>query len=445
MKLPHLHSLIIVSLVLMLVWAFSSLILLDQMTIEPLREHAADPKIKVMIRTGAESSAMRQIAQTFEAETGVQVEFVELGRDVYFTSVGTQLLAGNESFDIVSIPNTSIAQFASVQAILPLDPFMNDKRLTDIASFDVGDFLSTYQFKGITYAFPTDISTHFLYYRSDLIPHPPETWDELLEVARAYTRSIHPSSPTKWGLAMPAVVPEERSKIFASLLWSFGGDVLQEGDERVLLDHKESIEAGAYLGKLVQEQVVPQDLLNWDFARTRDALIAGEIAMAAPYWNAAYPMIQSSRASSDNKIQIALIPGTRDEQGQIQRVPFQHGWTFAINASSTNTEAAWKFLEFATGKRGGRIYAEQGGVPARRSILDDPLFRQSRPDFALILKSVDMARVEPPISYYPAMVEIEERAIARIISTFTEAKTAFEDAANELRQLVLKMQGHLKY
>lgn len=83
---------------------------------------------------------MRQISQTFEADTGIQVEFIELGRDVYFTSVGTQLLAGTESFDIVSIPNTSIAQFAAVHAILPLDSFMNDTYLTDIQSFDVSDF-----------------------------------------------------------------------------------------------------------------------------------------------------------------------------------------------------------------------------------------------------------------------------------------------------------------
>ena len=88
------------------------------------------------------------------------------------------------------------------------------------------------------------------------------------------------------------------------------------------MDNKESIQAGQYLEKLVQEKVVPQDLLSWDFARTRDALIAGEIAMAAPSWNAgAYPMIKQNSDPNKELIKIALIPGTKDQNGQIQRVP----------------------------------------------------------------------------------------------------------------------------
>lgn len=440
----HFNRLMLVSFVLLLIWALSSYLLLDQVTVEPPKAVESANKIKVLIRTGTESTAMRQISQTFEKDTGIQVEFIELGRDVYFTSVGTQLLAGADSFDIVSIPNTSIAQFASVQAILPLDGFMNDTTLTDMQSFDVSDFLSTYQYHDLTYALPTDISTHFLYYRSDLIPTPPETWEELFELAKSYTKSKNVNSPTKWGLAMPAVVPEERSKIFASLLWSYGGDVLNEVNGYVFLDSEESIQAGQYLGKLVQEKVVPQDLLNWDFARTRDALIAGEIAMAAPYWNAAYPMIKQNSDPNKDSIKIALIPGTREQNGQIKRVPFQHGWTLAINASSRNAVDAWKFLQYATGKRGGMIYAQQGGVPARRSILDDPFFAKTRPDFALILKSMDIAKNEPSISYYPAMVDIEERALAKIITSFTKPEISFKDAANELRQLAMKMNGNSK-
>lgn len=62
------------------------------------------------------------------------------------------------------------------------------------------------------------------------------------------------------------------------------------------------------------------------------------------------------------------------------------------------------------------------GIPARRSILADPSFEESRPDFALILKSMDMAKIEPSISYYPAMVEIEERALAKIITSLPSRK-----------------------
>lgn len=431
--------LILISFLLLLAWAVCSFILLDQMSLDPPQAAANAQKIKVLIRTGTESSALRQISNRFEEETGIEVEFTELGRDVYFTSVGTQLLAGTDAFDIVSVPNTSIAQFASARAILPLDPYLNNKQLTDLESFDIEDFLSVYRYRGATYALPTDISTHFLYYRSDLIPDPPDTWDELFETAKAYTKSMNRTSPTVWGLAMPAVVPEERTKIFASLLWSHGGDVLNENTGDILLDEKASIAAGQYLEKLMKEKIVPQDMLNWDFTRTREALMTGEIAMAAPYWNAAYPLIKNSDSPFKNSIKIAMIPGTKDERGVTNRVPFQHGWTLAINASSTHPLEAWEFIKFATGKRGGAIYAQNGGVPARRSILGDPSFKGTRPEFSLILESMDIAKKEPSIAYYPAMVEIEENALAKILTLYASPRESFTEAANELRQLSGRM------
>ncbi|KIL40102.1 hypothetical protein SD70_15595 [Gordoniibacillus kamchatkensis] len=429
-----LNTLMAAAFSLLVLWAVTGFVLLSRDMIDASTAPKAEAVVKVLIRTGTESAALRQIAQPFEQETGIKVQFIEVGRDSYFTAVGTQLFAGSNTFDVVLMPSTSIAQFASSKAILPLDRYIAMSGSASGEPVDIDDFLSVYRYNGSIYALPTDISTHFLYYRSDLIPKPPETWDELYEIAKTFTAGIHRNSPTRWGLVMPAVVPEEREKIFDSILWSFGGNIIGD-DGQVLFDSKESIQSGEYLEKLMRESVVPGDLMSWDFARTRDALINGDVAMAAPYWNSAYPMIAQSSSPHKDHIRIALIPGVRDETGQVRRIPFQHGWTLSINASSTNQLGAWKFVEFATGKQGGMIYARNGGIPARRSILSAPEFRESRPDFALILKSLTIARSEPSLIYYPAMAEVQENALAKILTLFASPSDAFQDAAAELRNL----------
>ncbi|MEK8130004.1 sugar ABC transporter substrate-binding protein [Paenibacillus filicis] len=429
-----LSTLVAVSFSLLVLWALTGFVLLNRDMMDTNDSPKSADPIRVLIRTGTESAALRQIAQPFQQATGIKVEFIEVGRDSYFTAVGTQLFAGSNTFDIVLMPSTSIAQFASAKAIIPLDRFMAGSDPAAQEKFDLDDFLSVYRYDGSIYALPTDISTHFLYYRSDLIPNPPETWEELYEVAQQFSASLHPESPTRWGLAMPAVVPEEREKIFDSILWSFGGDLIGD-DGSVLFDTRESIQSGEYLEKLVRSRIVPSDLISWDFSRTREGLLNGDIAMAAPYWNSAYPMITQSSSPLKDKIRIALIPGIRDGGGQVRRVPFQHGWTLAINASSSKQVNAWKFLEFATGKQGGMIYARNGGVPARRSILSDPVFRDSRPDFALILESMKMAKSEPSLIYYPAMVQVQEDALAKILTLFASPSEAFQTAAIELRNL----------
>jgi ABC-type glycerol-3-phosphate transport system substrate-binding protein len=237
---------------------------------------------------------------------------------------------------------------------------------------------------------------------------------------------------------MPGVIPEERTKIFASLLWSFGGNMLDEDSGKVLLDADASILAGEYLARLVREKIIPGDLLTWDFVRTRDALLFGEVAMAAPYWNAAYPAIRLADHPYRDVIKVALLPGQRDRDGTVHRVPFQHSWTLAINASSGKKELAWRFLEYSTGKRGGFLYAKAGGVPARRSLLGHPALQEQRPDFPLILESMKMAENEPSVTYYPAMVDIVEQALAKIVTMHEEPRNAFQAASVELRRLAVR-------
>jgi ABC-type sugar transport system, periplasmic component len=431
--------LIAASVVMLFVWSLSGILLL-RLNMEPAPEANSAPasSIRVLIRTGTESSALRKLVEPIRQETGIGVEMIELGREGYFTYVGTQLLSGSDTFDIVFLPNTWIAQFAANKAIVPLDEYIAEAMRRDPVSFDLDDFLAISVYNGEIFALPTDISTHFLYYRSDLIPEPPETWDDVYEIAERHSAFVRTDSPTKWGLAMPGVVPEERTKIFASLLWSFGGDFLDEGGGTVLLDSDASIRSGEYLARLVRERLVPGDLLSWDFIRTRDALLAGEIAMAAPYWNAAYTAIRQSDSPYRDVIKIALLPGVRQSDGTVRRVPFQHSWTMAINASSRNKEAAWTFLEFITGKRGGMMYAEAGGVPARRSLLGHPDLQSKRPEFPLVLESMEMAESEPSVPYYPAMVSIVEQALAKTVTLYDDPRQAFLAAATELRRISMR-------
>lgn len=434
-------GLIIISTLLLATWAFSWVVMVDRIQISQPAANEKEKVIHVLIRTSTESSALRKLAEPFEAQSGIKVEFVELGRDNYFTALGTQLFAGSKAFDILFMPNTSIAQFAAANAILPLNSFIGNPELTG-EDFDMADFITAYRYQGDIYALPTDISTHFLYYRSDLIASPPETWSQFYETARQYTRALTPESPTRWGAAMSAVIPEERSKIFASLLWSFGGEFLNN-EGQVKLDSEQSIQAGKYLRMLVEEKVVPSDLLAWDFAKTRDALLSGEVAMAAPFWNAAYQDILQSDSPYKEFIKIALIPGTRNADGIVGRTPLQHGWTLAINASSQNPIESWEFLKYATGKAGGEIYAEAGGVPARYSILSDPVFQESRPDFKLLLESVKTSRNEPDVTFYYEMVDIVERSLAKIVTLHSEPEAAFRSAADELRYLYQSIQINL--
>jgi multiple sugar transport system substrate-binding protein len=389
-------------------------------------------EIKFLVRTGVESEALRQLVPSFEKETGIHVQLIELARESYYSSVATQLFAGSNAFDLAFVPSTYIAQFSLAKVIQPLDPFIANPKLTDLQALDLEDFIISSSFENKLYALPTDVSTHLLYYRSDLISSPPQTWDEVIKLAQQFTKINNPDSPTKWGLGITGLAPEELPKVFDTILWSFGGDII-DAQGQIALDSVSSIKAGQWLQQLVLDKVVPPDVLSWGFADVREALNKGDIAMAVPYWNAAAGTMNGSGHAGN--IKEALVPGIKGADGTVKRNSFQHSWELAINTNSKHPEEAWKFISYVTGKQGGKLYAKAGGTPARKSLLTDPDLQKLRPEFSLVMDSMKISHNEPIVSYYPLMLNIQNEALTQILTLHQSPEKALTAAASKLRAL----------
>lgn len=402
------------------------------------RTFSAKPKkVVLLVRTGAEADGLRKVAESYTKETGTPVEVVEVGRAGYFTTMPTKLLAGTDAFDVVFFPSTMVAQFAEAGAIATIDPFIKNKKLTDEKVFDIKDFLAVYRYKGKLYALPSDVSTHFLYYRQDLIKTPPQTWDEYLKLAKKFTKKYNPKSPTNYGGAMTCLAPEELPKVFYSVMWSFGGSIV-DAKGKVGVDNAGAVAAGKLYQALSRDKLIAPDILTWGFPEVKTALLSGKVAMAAPYWNAAYAMILADKGPYAKKIKAALVPGVKKPDGKIYRTPFQHGWTLVLNANSKNKNEAWKFLAYATGKEGGKVHARAGGTPARLSVLSDASLQKLRPDFKLMVDSLKIAKDEPAVPFYSQMHEVMNVALTVILSGKQTPDKALKDAANKIRSLQKK-------
>lgn len=398
-------------------------------------EPAAEPAttVKVVIMSGPEADGMKKVAEEYTAKTGNPVEIVEQGRDTYLTLIPTQLLAGTDAFDLAFIQSTMVGELAQAGAILPLTPYLEQLTEDEKADVDLDDVLVPAMYDGQVYGLPTDISTLFLFYRSDLIPEPPQTWEETLEVARKFTQSVTPDSPTPYGLAFDGVPGETLPETFYNFMWSFGGEIV-DADGNVAIDGPKAIEAGKYFQTLASEKLVPPEILSWGFGEVLAAIESGQVAMAVPAWNAAYPMILGGTSEYKDVIKVAAVPGVKQEDGSILRTPYTHSYFFALNSSSKNQEAAFKFLAWATGKEGGLIYAKAGGAPSRKSIFTSPELADTRPEFPLMLESLSVARMGPAICYWPEHIEAMNTALASILDLSEDPEVALKKAAVAMRE-----------
>lgn len=390
-------------------------------------DYAQKEKIVLMLRNGMEEDVLKKLVQVYEETTGNVIEVMEITRDSYFNTMPTQLLAGSSEVDIALIPNTYVGMLAEAGALEPLDEYIYQNRIFS------EDFFSLFGYKGNVYLIPTDIITHFLYYRSDLISKPPETWYEYLEVAKKFTRSINPMSPTEWGASFAGDV-EELPMEFNSILWSFDGNTVDE-NSNIYINNENSINAGEFIYNLKASGVISPETLSCGHDEVLSNLSNGVTAMAAPLWNTAYYEIKSSNGKYKDNIKLALLPGLRNKDNLISRTPLSYSWTLGLNANSIHKQTAWKFLSWFMSDEGKNAYVKAGGTPPRLSVLLDPLMQKEHPEFDLLIKSLYIGRIEPNIPFYPGLSEIESEAISRILSGNASPRDAFDIAAVKLEGL----------
>ncbi|MGE5598893.1 MAG: extracellular solute-binding protein [Bacteroidota bacterium] len=389
-------------------------------------------KVVVFVRTGIEADAIRAVAKAYTAKTGNPVELMEAGRSGFYQAVQTQLIGGSDKFDLAQANDVDIAYLAEAGVIAPIDKYVRAKLIT------LNDFPFVYRYKGKTYALPFDVSTLFLYYRSDLIPNPPQTWDEYLEVARKWTKSLNPQSPTLYGAGFTALAGSEQPKMYYSIMWSKGGWIV-DAKGNVGVDSPGAIAAGEYLAKFRAEKLVAPDVYAWGFSNVLDALDTGVIAMASPYWNAAYPTIKAGQSPYKDKIRLALVPGERQKDGSILRTPFQQGKVLILNANSKHKDAAWSFYDYLISKEGSLINAKAGGTPARLSVMNDRSM-QPKEYYEMMRASLKIALGDPGLPFYPAQHEAMNQALSAIMTGTSTPKAALEQAGRIIRGLVKEWQ-----
>jgi ABC-type glycerol-3-phosphate transport system substrate-binding protein len=394
---------------------------------------AAAEKVVVMVRTGVEADAIKAVAQAYTKATGRAVETMEIGRSAYYATLHTQLVAGTDAFDLAQANDADVGVLAEAKAIAPIGAYLDDPRHTDPKTFDPKDIAFTYSYKGQVYALPFDVSTHFLYYRKDLVRTPPATWDDFFEEAKRWTRHYSDKSPTMFEAGFTALAGSEQPKVFYSVMWSMGGFIIDD-QGRVGVDSPGAVAAGEFYVKLRDARVIAPDIASWGFSNVKDALETGIVAMAAPYWNAAYPMIKTGKSPNRDQIALALVPGVRKPDGSVLRTPFQQGKVLLLNASSKRKEDAWAFYRYLTSKEGMRIMAQAGGTPSRYSLLRDPAL-EPREYYELMVASLQIARGDAAPPFYLKQHEAMNTALSTILGGKGEVKPSLAQAAETIRRL----------
>lgn len=329
---------------------------------------------------GPEEAALRAVTEIYNARGDVadddRVELLFTSREGFFDKLQVDLAAGSTAFDVNLLATYSIGKYA---------PFMEPITLSDEAGAVFGDtVLGTMQFGGQQYGVPTDLSLHFLYYRSDLIdelladeaasaryseialehlgtalePKSPDewTWEDFVANALYFSQSVNPDSPTRYGTVIQAKNLLFNMMVFHSWPRSYGADWM-DADGNITVDSEAYRTALSMANLLFELGATPPDSTSYEYAEANAAYSSGQVA-AMVQWNAAAGDLTAAQSET------STVAPPSGPEGRFTHI---HGLGLGLNAAATNKDGAIRFLQWLSTEEAAIAYATAGGAPGLAS------------------------------------------------------------------------------
>lgn len=391
-------------------------------------EKEADGNPVIWAKSGPEGNALLAAAESYKAKTGNTVDVVIQGRSGYRPAYNTALLAGSTELDAVLDTAFVIPGLAAGGHILSVDSYVKKA-----ANYNIDDFDNVIQremsFGNEWYMFPTDISSESLVYRTDLFDKKPETWDELIEMAKKFTRSINPDSPTEYGFGFSGANGVLEGT-FQGIMRAYGATLIDEETMEVKVDSPEAKEAfQVYVDMKNDLKIVPPDVSAWDYAEPLIALQEGVVA-SAQFFTAGMPDLYSAEKTPGLAGKFAFVAQPAGPYGSFTRI---NPLGVMVNANGKHRQATIDFLLWLTSEEGGRIYTKAGGASPRKSIMSDPEYSANRPWSQELLIAAENGAGSIRVAEQSIIKESFNKWASLALNGDISVDEAFDSAAAEIR------------
>lgn len=287
-----------------------------------------------------------------------------------------------ERYDLLVIDHPHIPHAAAAGLLVALDTARHDELLGLLARQSVGRSHQTYVHDGHQYGLAIDAAAQVAVYRPDLLPEPPQTWDEVFGLA-GRGKVLWPAKPVD-AISSFLTLAANRDAAIAA-----GGFV----------DREPGLEILEHLHRLAA--LVPPTCLAENPIETAEHLAGEEAWSYAPL---AFGYTNYSRAGfRPHRLAYTDMPsGPGGRSGSCLG-----GAGIAVSSRSAHRDEAVAFafwLASADVQRG--VYYEAGGQPANAAAWDDPAVNADCLDFFRATRStLEQAWVRPR---FDGWLEVQE-------------------------------------
>ncbi|MDP5226430.1 MULTISPECIES: ABC transporter substrate-binding protein [Arthrobacter] len=307
--------------------------------------------------------------------------------------------AQQSDYDVVTVDVVWSAEFAAKGWLQPL----KDKMAVDTAKL-LPATVKAATYNGTAYAVPISSDGGLLYYRKDLVPNPPKTWDEMMgmcSIAKAHDMGCYAGQYSKYeGLTVNA----------AEAINTFGGKIVDDQGKAVV----NSAEAKTGLGKLVdafKSGNIAKQALTYQEEQGRKAFEDGKLLFLRN-WPYVYNLAKTDGASTvKDTFGVAPLPGMSGPGASSLG-----GHSAAVSVYSKNKATAHDFAQWLIQDEQQKFFALKGSLaPVASALYTDSDIVSKLPYMPTLLTSIQNAVPRPVTPYYPAVTKaVQDNAYAAL-------------------------------
>lgn len=345
----------------------------------------------------------------------VVVEPASIPFPTFGQTVLTQM-GGGEGPDLVRFDMPEFTSAAEAGLLEPLDDIVDADELGLLPGPDEYMF-----FEDTRYGVIHDTMNYAMFYNADLIPEPPKTFDEFLEVAKSTTEG------DVYGLAFRQTQAEENGvwQDITNYVYGFGG-AWSDGTQ-LTLDDPKTIEGLKAFQTMYDANVIPKGA---DAATFRKMFAQNLVGMELN--NGGYA-VATKNTNPDLNFDVAPIPFPVRSQGAVMS-------PITVNANSEHKEAAYTYLRWMLEpEQQVKLQEAYGAASVATPTERSPESLEEMPYLPVFDELTETSVPQIVVGFGPRTAEIRAIVVREVIAALQGDKTmeeAMATAQSEAEQLV---------
>jgi trehalose/maltose transport system substrate-binding protein len=315
--------------------------------------------------------------------------------------------------DVFSSDVIWTAEFASQKWLYDMTPYMETKR-----SDYIDATIDTVTYDGKVWGAPETTDAAFMYYRTDLVPQDPASWQETYAKAKETGGIVFQGAPYE-GLTCD----------WLEIAFAAGGEVLSEDGTKAVIDSQENIDATQTMMDAIKDGAAPKAVTTYMEPESLAAFQTGKYSFMRN-WPYAYALNQKADKVK-GKFAVAPLP----EFEGAGAASILGGHNSVISVYSKNPGGALTMVDFISSPEIQSLYGSKYSLaPTTTAAYDDAKVKKALPFSAELKQAVEQARARPVSPVYPQISQAIYKNVNAALAGQISAEDAMKQAQSDIEK-----------